>query len=77
MLVVVVRCFGAWWWGGKASGYTWGQNEGEVTIIEVNTVPGMTPSTVLFHQALAMDPPMEPADFLAHAVCLALDRRDE
>ena len=52
-------------------------DEGEVTIIEVNTVPGMTPSTVLFHQALAMDPPMEPADFLAHAVCLALDRRDE
>lgn len=52
-------------------------DEGEVTIIEVNTVPGMTPSTVLFHQALAMDPPMEPADFLAHAVRLALDRRDE
>lgn len=52
-------------------------DEGEVTVIEVNTVPGMTPSTVLFHQALAMDPPMEPADFLAHAVSLALDRRDE
>ena len=48
-----------------------------VAVIEVDTVPGMTPSTVLFHQALAMDPPMEPADFLAHAVSLALDRRDQ
>jgi len=45
---------------------------GDVMIIEANTVPGMTPANVLFHQALAMDPPMEPAAFLAHAVQLAL-----
>ena len=49
---------------------------GDVMIIEANTVPGMTPSTVLFHQALAMQPPMEPAEFLAHAVHLALERSD-
>ena len=42
-------------------------------IIEANTVPGMTPSTVLFHQALAARPPMEPAEFLARAVRLALE----
>lgn len=47
---------------------------GEVMIIEANTVPGMTPSTVLFHQALMMDPPVEPAEFLANAVHLALER---
>ncbi|KAF8041975.1 hypothetical protein BT93_A0543 [Corymbia citriodora subsp. variegata] len=36
---------------------------GEVLIIEVNTVPGMTPSTVLIHQALAEKPPMYPHEF--------------
>ncbi|KAL8039013.1 hypothetical protein ABFS82_10G007900 [Erythranthe guttata] len=36
---------------------------GEVLIIEVNTVPGMTPSTVLIHQALANQPPMYPHRF--------------
>jgi len=41
-------------------------------VIEANTVPGMTPSTVLFHQAMAMDPPLEPAAFLARGVQLAL-----
>jgi len=49
-------------------------DSGHVMIIEANTVPGMTLSTVLFHQALAMDPPMEPGEFLANAVHLALAR---
>jgi len=44
---------------------------GEVIIIEANTVPGMTPSTVLFHQALAESPPMKPAAFLREVVGLA------
>ncbi|KAL9256034.1 D-alanine--D-alanine ligase-like protein [Drosera capensis] len=35
-------------------------DSGEVLVIEVNTVPGMTPSTVLIHQALAEQPPMYP-----------------
>ncbi|XP_031284860.1 uncharacterized protein LOC116143550 [Pistacia vera] len=38
-------------------------DSGEVLIIEVNTVPGMTPSTVLIHQALAEQPPMYPHQF--------------
>ena len=38
---------------------------GEIIVIEANTVPGMTPSTVLYHQALAEEPPLYPADFLA------------
>lgn len=37
---------------------------GEVHIIEVNTLPALTPSTVIFQQALADDIPMYPIDFL-------------
>ncbi|KAG6487429.1 hypothetical protein ZIOFF_056015 [Zingiber officinale] len=36
---------------------------GEVMVIEVNTVPGMTPSTVLIHQALNEQPPIHPREF--------------
>ncbi|GBG84262.1 hypothetical protein CBR_g38233 [Chara braunii] len=45
-----------------------------VIIIEANTIPGMTPSTVLFHQALAENPPLSPQEFLKTAVLLALER---
>lgn len=38
--------------------------DGSLFVIEVNTVPGMTPATVLFHQALAESPPIYPAEFL-------------
>lgn len=37
---------------------------GEVSIIEINTLPGLTPSTVIYHQALAEKPPMHPTEFL-------------
>jgi len=37
---------------------------GELIIIEANTAPGLTPSTVIYHQALAEDPPMYPLQFL-------------
>ena len=37
---------------------------GEVIIIEANTIPGMTPSTVIYHQALDEPTPMYPQDFL-------------
>ena len=50
-------------------------DSGEVIVIEANTVPGMTPSTVLFHQALADEPSLEPAEFLAKAVEHAAERR--
>ena len=37
---------------------------GELLIIEINTLPGLTPSTVLYHQALAEKPPMYPRELL-------------
>ncbi len=39
-------------------------NTGELLIIEVNTLPALTPSTVIFHQALAENPRMYPLEFL-------------
>lgn len=37
---------------------------GTVMVIEVNTLPGLTPSTVLYHQALAEHPPLYPTTLL-------------
>ncbi|KAG9137893.1 hypothetical protein Leryth_021187 [Lithospermum erythrorhizon] len=50
-------------------------DSGEVLIIEVNTVPGMTPSTVLIHQALAEDPPVYPHRFFRELLDLASERQ--
>lgn len=36
----------------------------KVLIIEINTLPGLTPSTVIFHQALAENKPLFPIAFL-------------
>lgn len=47
---------------------------GEVLVIEVNTVPGMTPSTVLIHQALTEQPPMYPHRFFRTLLDLASER---
>lgn len=41
---------------------------GEVILIEVNTLPALTPSTVLYHQALAANPPLFPTHFLEKIV---------
>ncbi|CAI0475724.1 unnamed protein product [Linum tenue] len=49
-------------------------DSGEVLVIEVNTVPGMTPSTVLIHQALAEQPPVYPHLFFRRLLDLASDR---
>ncbi|EXB63180.1 D-alanine--D-alanine ligase [Morus notabilis] len=49
-------------------------DSGEVLIIEVNTVPGMTPSTVLIHQALAEEPPLYPQQFFRTLLNLAAER---
>ncbi|XP_050210829.1 uncharacterized protein LOC126661095 [Mercurialis annua] len=49
-------------------------DNGEVLIIEVNTVPGMTPSTVLIHQALAEQPPAYPHQFFRTLLDLASER---
>ena len=43
-------------------------NTGEVGIIEVNTLPGLTPSTVIYHQALAENPPLFPLEFLEQII---------
>uniref|UniRef100_A0A061RME5 D-alanine--d-alanine ligase family protein isoform 1 n=2 Tax=Tetraselmis sp. GSL018 TaxID=582737 RepID=A0A061RME5_9CHLO len=45
---------------------------GELVVIEVNTVPAMTPHTVLLHQALQEDPPMYPQDLFRSVVELSL-----
>jgi D-alanine--D-alanine ligase len=37
---------------------------GDLMIIEINTLPGLTPSTVLYHQALAENPPVFPKELL-------------
>jgi D-alanine--D-alanine ligase len=37
---------------------------GNIIVIEVNNLPGLTPSTVIYHQALAENPPMYPTQFL-------------
>ncbi|CAK9153749.1 unnamed protein product [Ilex paraguariensis] len=47
------------------------QGLSSVLIIEANTVPGMTPSTVLIHQALAEQPPMYPHKFFRKLLDLA------
>jgi len=40
------------------------RNTEKMILIEANTLPGLTPSTVIFHQALAENPSMPPLDFL-------------
>ncbi|PJC37229.1 hypothetical protein CO046_01495 [Candidatus Peregrinibacteria bacterium CG_4_9_14_0_2_um_filter_53_11] len=47
---------------------------GEVIIIEANVLPALTPSTVIFHQALSELRPLYPAEFLEHLVELGQHR---
>jgi len=37
---------------------------GKMIVIEANSLPGMTPSTVIYHQALSENPPMPPLAFI-------------
>lgn len=39
-------------------------NTGNIIVIEINTLPGLTPSTVIYHQALAEKEPIFPLQFL-------------
>jgi D-alanine-D-alanine ligase-like ATP-grasp enzyme len=41
---------------------------GDLMIIEINTLPGLTPSTVFYQQALAEKPPLFPRTLLEHIV---------
>ncbi len=39
-------------------------NTGNIIVIEINTLPGLTPSTVIYHQALAENPSIFPTQLL-------------
>jgi D-alanine-D-alanine ligase-like ATP-grasp enzyme len=41
---------------------------GDLQVIEINTLPGLTPSTVFYQQGLAERPPLYPRDLLEHIV---------
>jgi D-alanine--D-alanine ligase len=43
---------------------------GRTIIIEANSLPGMTPSTVIYHQALAEDEPLYPTAFIEKLIGL-------
>lgn len=43
-------------------------DNGDLILIEVNTLPALTPSTVLFHQGLAEPTPMYPLELLEKIV---------
>jgi D-alanine--D-alanine ligase len=44
---------------------------GEIIVIEANSLPGLTPATVFYHQGLAEEPPLPPRDILEMIVDLA------
>jgi len=46
---------------------------GDVVVIEANTLPGLSPSTVLYQQALEEDPPLFPRALLERIIDLGLD----
>ena len=51
------------------------RESGDVIIIEANSLPGLTPSTVLYHQALEEEPPLYPRDFLESLIDLGASER--
>ncbi len=46
-------------------------DSGDVIVIEANSLPGLTPSTVIYHQALAETPSLYPTAFLEKLIELA------
>lgn len=44
----------------------------EMIVIEANTLPGLTPSTVIYHQALAENPPLFPVSFLEKLIMMKM-----
>lgn len=45
--------------------------DGTLFVLEINTVPGLSPNNVLFQQALLEDPPIFPGEFCRLQVRLA------
>ena len=50
---------------------------GQVIVIEANSLPALTPSTVIYHQALAEKNPLTPRRFLETLVDLKLSKPEE
>ncbi len=48
---------------------------GDIIVIEANALPGITPSTVIFHQALTETPPIYPTEFFEKIVDLGYKRK--
>lgn len=44
---------------------------GRIRLIEINTLPALTPSTVFYHQALTLDPPIFPKELLSMIISQA------
>jgi D-alanine--D-alanine ligase len=49
----------------------------KMIVLEANTLPGLTISTVIFHQALAEKTPMYPSEFLSKIVHLGIERQQK
>jgi D-alanine--D-alanine ligase len=47
----------------------------QTMVIEANTLPGLTPSTVIYHQALSEPIPLNPREFLSKLVEYGIERR--
>jgi D-alanine--D-alanine ligase len=47
---------------------------GEIIVIEANSLPGLTPATVFYHQGLAEEPPLPPREILERILDLAVTR---
>ena len=45
---------------------------GELIVIEANTTPALSPSTVIYHQALEENPPLYPTAFLERIMSTAI-----
>jgi hypothetical protein len=48
------------------------RDTGEIVVIEANTLPALTPSTVLYHQGLEESPPIHPRELLERIIDLGL-----
>jgi D-alanine--D-alanine ligase len=49
------------------------RDSGDIIVIEVNTLPALTPATVIYHQAIAERPSVAPRELLERIVDLALE----
>jgi hypothetical protein len=51
--------------------------DGFIYLIEANSLPALTPSTVLFQQALVHDKPMMPRELLEYIIRTAVARNSD